>query len=677
MSLINASNLSKAYGPRDIFSGVSLSIPHGARIAIVGPNGIGKTTLLRILVGLEEPSAGALSRARNLQVGYLPQEAALNSPLSLWDECLAAFEELRQMEAELRRLESQMGDAAQAEGALERYGPLQHEFERRSGYTYETRIRQTLSGLGFAATDFKRPIPQLSGGQRTRAVLARLLLSDPDLLILDEPTNHLDIAAVEWLEGYLNQWSGATLIVSHDRYFLDRVVDHIWEMSTSGLETYRGNYTAYVQQRQERWELRQRLFDDEKERLLKEVDYIKRNISGQRTLQAKGKLRRLSRQVEAIESLGVETALTKSWGMISQEADISAHPMSVDEAERRIRSLRPPSHRPPRLNLNLRLGGRSGDLVVRTYDVDIGYADEGRPLFHVPDLVFKRGECAALIGPNGAGKTTFLKTLVGALPPLAGEVIMGASLDVAYFAQAHEDLRPERTLVEEIEAVAPSMLLAGIRDYLARFLFSGEEVFKKVSTLSGGERGRLALAKLALSDANLLLLDEPTNHLDIPSQEILQEVLDEYQGTILLVSHDRYLIDALGTQIWEILPGESAMQVYEGTYSQYRLYLDAERAQTAEESEAEVKARHRRQAGLSGKPPAVKEEKRRKKELKDLEERIALLEGHLAALSSQLENPPPDPAKVQRLGGEYVRVQNELEGLMQEWEAVAQKEQNV
>jgi len=672
MSLITASNLGKAYGPRDIFSGITLSIPHGSRIAIVGPNGIGKTTLLRILVGLDEPSAGVVSRARNLQVGYLPQEAALHGTHTLWEECLTTFHELRQVEGELARLEKLMGDPRQSEEALERYGPLQHEFERRGGYTYETRIRQTLSGLGFATSDFHRPIPQLSGGQRTRAVLARLLLSDPDLLILDEPTNHLDIAAVEWLEGYLSQWSGATLIVSHDRYFLDKVVDHIWEMSTTGLETYRGNYSAYVNQRQERWDLRQQVFEDEKERLLKEVDYVKRNISGQRTLQAKGKLRRLSRQIEAIESLGVEAVINKNWGEISQEADISTHPMNVDEAERRVRSLRPPSHRPPRLHLNLRAGGRSGDLVVRTYDVDIGYADEGRPLFHVPDLVLKRGECAALIGPNGAGKTTFLKTLLSLLPPLAGEVVMGASLKVAYFAQAHEDLKPERTLVEEIEAVAPNLLLAQIRDYLARFLFSGEEVFKPVSTLSGGERGRLALAKLALSDANLLLLDEPTNHLDIPSQEILQEVLYEYQGTILLVSHDRYLIDALGTQIWEILPGEAAMQIFQGAYSQYRAYLDAQKVEV-EKVEAEVKARQSsvaRQAELSKKARPSSEEKRRKARLRDLEERIALLEGHLASLSSQLENPPADTAKVQRLGGEYVRVQNELEGLMAEWEGI-------
>ncbi len=665
MSLISVSSLSKSFGPVDIFARLSFNIPPGARIAIVGPNGVGKTTLLRILVGLEEPSGGSVQRARNLRLGYLPQEAGLHGAHTLWEECLKSLTDLLRMENELARLEAAMGDPDLAEAALERYGPLQAEFERQGGYIYTTRIEQILTGLGFQPGDYHRPVHQLSGGERTRAVLARLLLASPDLLILDEPTNHLDIAAVEWLESYLNQWEGAALIVSHDRYFLDKVVDHIWEMRKDGLETYRGNYTAYVQQRQERWELRQQIFETEKERLLKELDYVKRNISGQNTLQAKGRLRRLSRQVEAIESLGLDAIQGKNWMEISSQADISTHTMGVEAVENRIRSLRSPINRPPRLHMNLKASQRSGDLVLRTYAVEIGYADEGRPLFHVPDLVLQRGECAALIGPNGAGKTTFLKTLLGYLPPLAGKIVLGASLNIAYFAQAHEDLNPQRTLVEEIEAIAPSMLLAQIRDYLARFLFTGEDVFRKVSTLSGGERGRLALAKLALSDANLLLLDEPTNHLDIPSQEILQEVLQDYQGTILLVSHDRYLIDALATQIWEIQPDEASMRIFEGTYTQYRLQLESERmaATGARQQEAAVSKRR------EGERPTL-DERRRKARLKEVEEQIAELEKQLAALSRQLEKPPPDPAKVQRLGGEYVRLQNEMESLMGEWEGL-------
>ena len=672
MSLINGLNLSKSFGAVDIFSRVAFSIPHGARIALVGPNGIGKTTLLRILVGLDEPSSGSVQRARGLNLGYLPQEAGLHGTHSLWEECLKSMADLRRMEQELARLEAAMGDPDQADAALERYGPLQATFERLDGYTYETRIRQVLSGLGFAEDDFHRPVSQLSGGQRTRGVLARLLLSAPDLLILDEPTNHLDISAVEWLEGYLSQWEGAVLIVSHDRYFLDRVVDHIWEMRRNRLEIYRGNYSAYVQQRQERWDLRLQLFSTEKERLLKDLDYVKRNIAGQNTVQAKGRLRRLSRQVQAIESLGLDAIQGKSWLQISAEADISTHTMGVEETEQRIKALHPPTNHPPHLSINLKASHRSGDLVLRTYDVAIGYQDEGRPLFHVPDLVLKRGECAALIGPNGAGKTTFLKTLLGALPPLDGEVLLGASLDIGYFAQAHEDLDPKRTLVEEIESITPGMLLADVRDYLARFLFSGEDVFQQVSTLSGGERGRLALAKLSLSDANLLLLDEPTNHLDIPSQEILQEVLQDYQGTILLVSHDRYLIDALGTQIWEIEPDEAAMRIFAGTYTEYRTQREAEKATLAEARQQDSSTNQKER---TGRPSA--EARQRKRRLKEIEEQIAVLEVRLDSLANQLESPPSDPEQVERLGMEYVDIHNELEILMGEWEGLLQKDQSV
>jgi ATP-binding cassette subfamily F protein 3 len=669
MPLLAASDLAKSFGPVDIFSGINLAIPRGARIAIVGPNGIGKTTLLRILVDMDEPSAGVVSRARELSLGYLPQEAGLAGTHTLWEECLDAFESLREMETELAYIESMLSEASE-ELLLDRYGRLQHEFEHLGGYTYETRIRQTLTGLGFEPSDFNRPLPQLSGGQRTRAVLARLLLSDPDLLILDEPTNHLDIQAVEWLEGYLSQWHGATLIVSHDRYFLDKVVDHIWEMSRRGMQVYRGNYTAYIQQRQARWERSQEVFQSEKERLLKEMDYIKRNISGQNTLQAKGKLRRLSREVEAIQSLGFDAVQGKNWLEISAQADISTHTLSPAEVERRIKSLSPPSHRPPRLHINLKSGYRSGDLVLRTRNLAIGYEDEGKPLFHAPDLLLRRGECAAIIGPNGAGKTTFLKTLLERLPPLEGEVVLGASLKIGYFAQAHEDLNPANTLVEEIDLVSPNMLLGEVRDYLARFLFTGEDVFKQVTTLSGGERGRLALAKLALSDANLLLLDEPTNHLDIPSQEILQEVLQDYEGTIMLVSHDRYLIDALGSQIWEILPDESVLQVFLGTYSEYKAYqqvqVDEAEAHTRQVAMAARYGSGRAGAG-SSKTAIDPEARKRKARLREVEGLVATLEATLHELGLRLETPPADPARVQKLGEEYVRVQQELDRLMEEW----------
>jgi ATP-binding cassette subfamily F protein 3 len=435
-------------------------------------------------------------------------------------------------------------------------------------------------------------------------------------------------------------------------------------LSASSLEIYRGNYSSYLQQRQERWELRQQVYETERERLQKELDYIKRNISGQNVSQAKGKLRRLSREIQAIESLGFEAVQKKSWIEISDLVEISGHPFSIAEAENRIKSLRGPHKRPPRLHLHLKASLRSGDLVLRTHDLAVGYADEGQPLFRTPDLLLKRGECAAVIGPNGAGKTTFLKTILAQMPPLEGEVILGASLIVGYFTQAHEDLHPDRTLFQEIETVSPIMLSAEIRDYLGRFLFSGEDAFRKVATLSGGERGRLALAKLSLTRANLLLLDEPTNHLDIPSQEILQEVMADYQGTILLVSHDRYLIDMLSTQIWEILADQSTLLVFNGTYTQYREHQEKQ-ADLASINRLAEETTPSNRIG-AGVPSSFKRKLHAR--LKEVEEQISMLEDKMATLTRKLECPPADLSKVQRLGQEYVQVQYELNELVGEWE---------
>ncbi|MBE0699537.1 MAG: ABC-F family ATP-binding cassette domain-containing protein [Anaerolineaceae bacterium] len=670
MPILSANNLTKSFGSSDIFRDVSFSIPHRARIGLVGPNGVGKTTLLRILLGLEDPSAGRVQIAKGVRLGYLPQNATLDSNSTVWEECLSLFSDLIAMQEKLAQLEQAMSaetNEVNLESAMAAYGKLQHEFERLGGYTYETRIRQTLTGLGFVHADFSRPLYQLSGGQRTRAFLARLLLSSPDLLLLDEPTNHLDIAAIEWLESYLREWTGGVLLISHDRYFLDQVVTSIIEMTPS-VFAYNGNYSAYLDQRQARWERMQQIYESEKERLEKDLDYVKRNIAGQNVRQARGRLRRLSREVDAIERAGFEAVQTKNWAEITSEVEISEHLMGVEEVEKRIRALRLPSNRPPQLKLHLKAVSRSGDLVVRTHDLQVGYQDEGRALFSAPDLTLLRGECAGVIGPNGAGKSTFLKTLLGQLPPLAGEVTMGASLHVGYFAQAHEGLHSERTLMEEIDAIAPQMRPGEIRDYLARFLFTGDDVYKRVEMLSGGERGRLALACLELTQANLLLLDEPTNHLDIPSQEILQSVLSNFQGTILLVSHDRYLIDALATQIWEVDPDQAALRVYDGTYTEYK---------TACEAQAELE----KQAVLQASAQAVKEqpaarpvrtgstnkERQRRQRLVDIEDEIAVLEAQLSLITSNLEDPPADAGQVNKLAQEYERVQNTLNARMDEW----------
>ncbi|MBC8331434.1 MAG: ABC-F family ATP-binding cassette domain-containing protein [Anaerolineae bacterium] len=667
MALITTHNLTKSFDPVDIFSGLSLSIPHGARIALVGPNGIGKTTLLRILAGEDPPSSGDVHRARGLTVGYLPQESVLESDSTLWEECAQPFAHLKEQAEELSQLETQMSQPKPPEDIFERYGTLQEKFDHAGGYTYETRLRMVLTGLGFRDEEHHMPLEHLSGGQRTRALLARLLLEAPTLLVLDEPTNHLDIQAVEWLESYLRDWDGSALIVSHDRYFLDKVCNHIWEMSRTGFEAYRGNYSHYLQQRQERWERRAKTFEAEKTRLEKDFDYIKRNMAGQNVIQAKGRLRRLSRQLQAIEQIGLDAMQGKNWSQIAENVNTTTSIMSVDEAHRSIKALQNPLQRPEELKFNLRASQRSGELVLRTYDLLIGYP--GNDLFEVPDLILNRLECAALIGPNGAGKTTFLKTILDQLEPLAGRVRLGASLDIGYFAQAHEELNPENTLVQEIEHAAPNMFVAEIRSYLARYLFTRDDVFKKVAVLSGGERGRLALAKLALSKNNLLLLDEPTNHLDIPAQEILQAVLNDYQGTIILVSHDRYLIDALASQVWEIDKNDRSLQIFKGTYTQYRTEQNRPDATDAPEVDSAPPTESRRKE-RSAKNRAQANLRRRQARLEVVEARIAKLEIQLAHIGDQLAAPPDDPQLVQRLGDDYVEIQNELHALIAEWESL-------
>ena len=671
MSLITVSSLSKSFGAEDLFSGITFSVAKGARLALVGPNGIGKTTLLRILIGQEEQSGGTITRAKNLRIGYLSQEADFELQGVLWDVCLEPFADLIRMQGEVERLESEMSDPSKRDQALVRYGTVQHEFERRGGYVYQVHIKQVLTGLGFDPTDFHMSLDHLSGGQRTRAHLARLLLSSPDLLLLDEPTNHLDIKAVEWLEGYLTQWDGAAIIVSHDRYFLDHACNALLEMAISGAEYYRGNYSTYLQEREIRWNHRFEIFESEKEKLLKEVEYIKKNISGQNTLQAKGRLKRLTRVVQAIEQVGMDTVVNSNWSQL--DVGTTTSPFSVEEAERRVRALRPPQRVTPDLHLHLRSTMRSGNLVIRTRDLNVGYpAEDGIPekfLFASPNLELRRLDCAALIGPNGAGKSTFLKTILGQIEPLAGEVTLGASLQIGYFAQAHEGLDPNKTVLDEILNASPGMLPYQGREYLGKYLFSGDDVFKLVSMLSGGERGRLALAKLGLQDTNLLLLDEPTNHLDIPSQEVLESVLDSYQGTILLVTHDRYLVDALATQIWEINPDESQMSAFNGTYSQMKEEREKETARLSVQQVAEVaEVRILNNEARKAKSKETKEERRKIAQLQELENKIAELESTLANLGAQLESPFVKPDEVRKIGTEYERVQREMDDKLDEWE---------
>ena len=623
MSLITASSISKSYGAVDIFEGISLSIPPAARIGLVGPNGVGKTTLLRVLLREEQPTKGKVHWAKNVRVGYLPQETLFRSNHNLWEECLQAMGEVQHLQEQLHEIERQMQNQPESAGLLEQYGTLQEKFEKLGGYTYEVQIRKVLDGLGFSRTDEQRPINQFSGGERTRAYLARLLLSAPELLLLDEPSNHLDMQAVEWLEGFLKSYSGALLAVSHDRYFLDQVVDTIWEM-TPELETFRGNYSAYVQQREERYQRLAKEYSAQKTFIEKEEEYIRRNIAGQNTRQAQGRRKRLERLLK-------ESRIT------------------LPDKQRAMR-------------LHLADVKRSGDKVLTSEDLVVGYTDDGIPLFRTTDLCLLRGECVAILGPNGAGKTTFLKTILGELPPLQGEVHIGASVQIGYFAQAHENLHPDWTLMQEMQAIDAGMLPKEVHDRLGAYQFSGDDIQRKVAELSGGERGRLALACLALQRANLLFLDEPTNHLDLVSQEILQSALAQFDGTILLVTHDRYLVDALATQIWEVNPRAKELIVFQGSYSEYKEFL----------RKKETQASTPEKASKSKNAKARKETKINPQQQKLLEEEIRHIEQKIKDVENAIKD-TSDPTRVGELGEEYLALQTHLDSILKKWDNLFHK----
>ncbi len=624
MSILTASNLAKSYGPQDVFEGVSLEIPQGAKIALVGPNGSGKTTLLHILAGLEPSTAGEVHRAKGLSIAYLPQQADFQGMGTLWEMMLEVFADLRAQAAELRRLEAAMANPANQEQALERYGRAQEAFELAGGYTYEQRIEQVLTGLGFAEDDLQRPTTQLSGGQKTRALLAQLLLAEPDLLLLDEPTNHLDLAGIEWLEGYLNAWQGALVVVAHDRAFLDAVVDRVWDLAWGGLTHYRGNYSAYAIQKAERQALQQAQYERQQQFIEHTEEFIRRNMAGQRTRHAQGRQKRLER-VKRIEQL---------------------------------RAYRP-------LSLDLGETQRSGDLVLGFYDLAVGY-DPAAPLFTIDEFELRRGQCVALLGPNGSGKTTLLRTLLGEISPLAGRVRVGASVQVGYFAQGHADLDPEKTVLETI-LDAQEMTVGEARNLLGRYRFSGDDVFKQVGALSGGEQARVALAVLTLQGANVLILDEPTNHLDIPSQEVLQEALAEFDGTLLIVTHDRYLIRRLVTHVWAI--EEAQLWAFKEGYEAHQAWQEQrrqeQRSQQAMSPERTVREREREMQKAAQRAEARRV--RRQAELEDtihqLEARKVQLESQLAAASERQQ-----VERVSQLGTEYNQVEAQLNELLAAWE---------
>jgi ATP-binding cassette subfamily F protein 3 len=639
MSLLIATGLAKAFGALDVFSGIDLRIEAGDRIGFVGANGAGKTTVLRILAGTETQTAGEVSRKRGLTVGYLPQDPPPPRDQTLHAAMLEVFAPVLEQAAALREMEHRLADAAangssQYDALLEAYGQAQTGFEVAGGYDYETRIRQVLGGLGFNEDEHDKPLAHLSGGERTRAALAELLLREPDLLLLDEPTNHLDLEAVEWLEEVLLRWKGGLVVVAHDRYFLDKVANRIWDMNFGRLETYRGNYSAFRTQKEMRLDRQRQEWESQQEFVAKTEEFIRRNLAGQRTKEAQGRRTRLERFLrdDAIE--------------------------------------RPQDQQQIRLGLTTQI--RSGDLVLATKDLAVGY---DRPLFYAEDAEIRRGDRVALIGPNGAGKTTFLKTILDQIPPVRGRIRFGASVEVGYLAQAQAGLDPDESVLDAILDVR-NLPLTQARSFLGQFLFRGDDVFRTIGTLSGGQRSRVALARLTLQGANFLLLDEPTNHLDLDTQEILEQVLKQFPGSVLLVTHDRWIAQSLATQVWRVDGDE--MRAYKGNYEEY-LKLRALEAEGALPG-ANRNDAAREKAQLEADRERAREERRQRKAAEKraeqaaaMEARIHELESRLGQLSNQLEaaSIAGDVAKVHRLGVEYQQTDAELHRVMSEWAELA------
>ena len=648
MTLVSVGGLTKYYGAELIFHDLSFQVARGDKLALVGVNGAGKSTLLKIIAGLESTDAGQVAMARGTRIAYLAQEVRFSGLRTLWEEMEAALSNLAELRLQMEALETQIADTSRSDWAetMERYGELSARFEHGGGYEIEPRIKRTLQGLGFHEAHYHQRLSQLSGGQKTRAALAAALLADPDLLLLDEPTNHLDMEALEWLEQFLRNWDGTLIVISHDRYFLDRVTKRTLEIAFGRLEDYPAPYNRYLELKAERMERRLKEFQAQQEFIAKTEDFIRRYKAGQRAREAKGREKRLDR-------------------------------LKRDHAIERPREQ-------AKLKLFLDSKLRSGELVLALDDLVIGYpgdrqqASDPRVLLRADGVELHRGERVALLGPNGSGKTTLLRTLTNELKPLQGQPRLGYQVQIGYYAQGHDLLHWDATVLEELTRVRPTLGEAAARTLLGRFLFSGDDVFKRVGDLSGGERSRVALAQLTLLPGNLLILDEPTNHLDIGAREALEGVLNEYPGTILFVSHDRFFIDAVADKIWYIEQGRVGS--FLGGYSDFARARDAaaaaeaQRPQEPPAPDSRLPATRLPQVAREQPPTTVSpEERRRKKRLADLEAEVALLERELGKLRSDLEqaSAAQDLKQITTLGTQYAELERLLSEKYDQWAQLA------
>lgn len=629
MTLIQVEQLTKAFGTDVLFEPFSAHVARGDRIALIGDNGVGKSTLLHLLCGAEAPTGGDVREIGEVRIAHLRQLARLQDDGTLWQALERPMERLRQIERSLRELEETMASAD--EDALHRYDDLLHQFEREGGYQIDARIRSALSGVGFGEGDFDKSVDTLSGGEEARAALARTLLESPDVLLLDEPTNHLDFAALDWLEDQLSGFPGAIVLVSHDRHLLERVTNRTWEIALERVSVYR---TGYAHSREIREAERARqlsAYDKQEETVERYKEFVRRKKAGGNVRQAKDRERKLDR-------------------------------IERDRVER--------PRDAKRISLHIRSGRPSGKRVLSVKDLAIGF--DG-PLFDCPDFDLYRGERVAVIGPNGCGKTTLLHTIEGEHSPVRGSVSLGHNVHLATYSQTQEGLHGANTVLEAIMSRC-GLTISEARGLLGRFLFSGDDVDKKMEVLSGGERSRVALALLSLVEGNLLLFDEPTNHLDLASQEILEGALVEYDGTVLLVSHDRALLEAVTTQVWIVEAGQ--MHVHGYGYAEYRRRRSASPARTAE--------RRGGSRTSTRKPPerppvsAATEKNRLQRGLKaeelqaaehaveELESRIARLEVSLVEASEG-----GDAEQIVSLGAEHKAARKELGERYARWEHLA------
>jgi ATP-binding cassette subfamily F protein 3 len=640
--LFRLSDVHKSYGAQDVLRGASLQINPGEHVGLVGRNGAGKTTIFRLIGGEETPDRGDVVRAKGLRLGLLEQHVHFEHGSTVHESALAAFGHLQQIEHEMHELEHRMGEGGDdLEAVLERYSDLQHDFEREGGFEYAAKAEAILQGLGFDRETWQLETEKLSGGQQNRLGLARLLLAEPDVLLLDEPTNHLDVAAVEWLEEFLQTYPSAFVIVSHDRYFLDRTSKRIVEIENGRAVSYTGNYSAFLVERDERREAQQRAYDNQQHLIAKTEEFIRRNLAGQKTKQAKARRNMLER-LERVESV---------------RHDQASGDFRLQEVE------------------------RAGTQVLTISEADIGYP--GNMLASDINFTLRRGECLGIIGPNGSGKTTFVKSVLGKLPLLAGEIRWGTKTEIGYYAQQLDDLDDRNEIIMELRRVAASTATAGeLRSFLAKFLFTGDDVYKHVRDLSGGEKGRLALAKLIYSRVNVLVLDEPTNHLDIPSREALESALDAYPGTILTISHDRYFLDRVATQILA-LDGEGSAEHYNGDYTEYHDWTAAQKNAATEAAQSEIKrekaatAAALTSAGQKSasrqKPKSPSGKKQSTRDPQTIEAEIGEAEKNLARLSEQLSLPEVarNPEQLKSVSEEYQQTDARLRQLYEEWERVA------